>query len=39
MLERSPEFSEDSFRMVFAHGTPAFLDSWLDGLREAGWEG
>jgi pentatricopeptide repeat protein len=39
MLRRNPEFSPESFKMLFSIANSAFIESWLDGLRKAGWEG
>ncbi len=39
MLRRNPEFSPESFKMAHSIADSAFIESWLDGLRKAGWEG
>jgi tetratricopeptide (TPR) repeat protein len=38
MLRRNPEFFPKTFRRVFFFADAAFIESWLDGLRRAGWE-
>ena len=39
MLSSSPQFSEDGFRMIFSIADAAVIESWLGGIRKAGWEG
>jgi adenylate cyclase len=37
MLRRNPEFSPETFQMVFSFADTAVIESWLDGVRKAGW--
>jgi adenylate cyclase len=39
MLNANPHASAEAFRMIFSIADAAFIDSWLGGLRQAGWEG
>jgi hypothetical protein len=38
MLRRNPEFSSQTFQMIFSFADAAFIESWLDGIRKAGWK-
>jgi hypothetical protein len=39
MLRNNPEYSEEAFKMIFSIADPAFIESWLSGVRRAGWAG
>jgi adenylate cyclase len=39
MLRNNPEYSEGAFRMIFSIADAAFIESWLSGIRKAGFKG
>jgi hypothetical protein len=39
MLRANPDYSEDAFRMIFSIAEADYVERWIGGIREAGWEG